>query len=210
MTALAAVLLVLTGCCVAIDWWAVAGDRRGPELAFKPAALVALIGVALAIEPADTAVRWWFVAALVLCLAGDVFLLFERFFVPGLVAFLVGHLCYIAGFWVGGLEATTAVVGVLAVAAALVGVAPGIVRGVRSSDEPGLLVPVMAYMAVISVMVVGAFGSAIAWAILGASLFYASDALIAWGRFVDERSWGRMAVIVTYHLGQVALVLSLV
>lgn len=209
MTGVAGFLLALTGCCAVIDWWAVAGSRRTVELAFKPATLVALTATAIALDPADPAVRWWFVAALVFCLAGDVFLLFERWFVPGLVAFLVGHLCYIAGFWIGDLEATTAVVGALAVGAALVAVAPGILRGVRR-EEPGLLVPVIAYMAVISVMVVGAFGSAIGWAIIGASSFYASDALIAWGKFVEERSWGRMAVIVTYHLGQIALVLSLV
>jgi uncharacterized membrane protein YhhN len=46
--------------------------------------------------------------------------------------------------------------------------------------------------------------------ILGASLFYASDALIAWNRFVRETPHARLTVMVTYHLGQVGLVLSLV
>jgi hypothetical protein len=46
--------------------------------------------------------------------------------------------------------------------------------------------------------------------ILGASLFYVSDALIAWNRFIGETRHGRLAIIVTYHLGQVGLVLSLV
>ena len=41
-------------------------------------------------------------------------------------------------------------------------------------------------------------------------LFYASDALIGWGRFVEARPWGDLAVMVTYHLGQVLLVLFLV
>lgn len=210
MTGPAVALLALAAVLAALDWWAVAQRRRTAELALKPATLVALISAALVLDPSDPAVRAWFVAALALCLAGDVFLLFERFFVPGLVAFLVGHVCYIAGFWVGGLEATTAVVGVLGVGAALVAIGPGIVAGVRASDEPGLVVPVVAYMAVISAMVVAAFGSAAAWAIFGAVLFYTSDALIAWGRFVEEASWGRVAVIITYHLAQVALVLSLV
>jgi len=59
-------------------------------------------------------------------------------------------------------------------------------------------------------MVVCATGWGNAWAVAGAWLFFASDALIAEDRFVHPRSWGRTAVIVTYHLGQLGLVLSLV
>ena len=44
----------------------------------------------------------------------------------------------------------------------------------------------------------------------GAALFYASDALIGWERFVEARDGGHLAVMVTYHLGQILLVLSLV
>ena len=44
----------------------------------------------------------------------------------------------------------------------------------------------------------------------GATLFYASDALIAWNKFVREHGWGRLAIIVTYHVGQILLVLSLI
>jgi uncharacterized membrane protein YhhN len=44
---------------------------------------------------------------------------------------------------------------------------------------------------------------------VGAVLFYASDALIAWNRFVQPRPWMPLAIIVTYHVGQAALVLSL-
>jgi hypothetical protein len=37
-----------------------------------------------------------------------------------------------------------------------------------------------------------------------------SDSLIGWTRFVRAHSWGPLAIIVTYHLGQAALVVSLV
>ena len=54
--------------------------------------------MALALDPFDSAVRAWFVAALVLCLAGDVFLMLPKdLFVAGLASFLLGHLCYVAG-----------------------------------------------------------------------------------------------------------------
>ena len=62
----------------------------------------------------------------------------------------------------------------------------------------------------ISGMVVAAFGRASVAAVTGALLFYASDATLAWNRFVEGRRRGRLAVMVTYHLGQLGLVLSLV
>ena len=45
---------------------------------------------------------------------------------------------------------------------------------------------------------------------MGAGLFYVSDALIAWNRFVRETPHAHVSIMVTYHLAQVASVLSLV
>jgi uncharacterized membrane protein YhhN len=83
-----------------VNWWSrLDGGRRRAELWSKPLALIALIAVALALHPADQLVRAWFVIALVCSLAGDVFLLYgDRYFVPGLVSFLLAHLAYTFGF----------------------------------------------------------------------------------------------------------------
>jgi uncharacterized membrane protein YhhN len=70
--------------------------------------------------------------------------------------------------------------------------------------------PVGAYMLVISAMVASAVGTGLALAVAGAVLFYVSDALIAWTRFVHDLPHGRLAVITTYHVAQALLVLSLV
>jgi uncharacterized membrane protein YhhN len=64
-------------------------------------------------------------------------------------------------------------------------------------------------MFVISAMVASAIGTMQPAAILGASLFYASDALIAWNRFIGNTRRGGLVIMVTYHLGQLLLVLSL-
>lgn len=211
MTAAAAGLLLLTVVVAAVDWFAVHTGNRPIEYVAKPATMVALIGAALALDPADDTARAWFVAALVLSLAGDVFLMLPRdLFVPGLASFLLGHLAYIAGLW--STDTTTAGLAVGAAAVALLAPWLGrrILSAIRRSDEPELMAPVSVYIVVISAMVVsaGASGSAIAFA--GALSFYASDALIAWNRFITTYSWGRVAIMVTYHLAQVGLVLSLV
>jgi uncharacterized membrane protein YhhN len=107
---------------------------------------------------------------------------------------------------IGGLPAT---LGVGLVIGLLLTVGRTVVGGVRRA-APEMLVPVIAYIGVISVMVISAIGTGNPWAIAGGLLFYASDALIAWNRFLEPQPWGRLAIIVTYHLGQIGLVLSLV
>jgi uncharacterized membrane protein YhhN len=203
-------LLALAAVAAIADWVAVArGDRRAEYLA-KPLTLVALVAVAVALDPQDGAVRAWFVVALVASLAGDVLLMLPQDrFVAGLAAFLVAHLAYVGGLVASGLDVAWLLLGVAAVAVAVGGIAPPLVRGVRRAS-PEMAAPVIAYMAVISAMVVCAVGTGDGVAAAGAVLFYASDALIGLTRFVAPHPRGPLAVMVTYHLGQALLVLSLV
>jgi uncharacterized membrane protein YhhN len=205
-------LLALTLVVAAADWVAVGTDRRRLEHVLKPATMVALIGLALSLAVDEPAARWCFVGALAFSLVGDVFLMLEdrhRWFPFGLGAFLVAHLAYVPGLWILGVSTPGLVVGSVLVAIALAVLAPRIVGAVRES-QPVLRAPVVAYMAVISLMVVSAVGTTMALAVVGAFLFYASDALIAWTAFVRDVRHGRTAIMVTYHLGQILLVLALV
>jgi uncharacterized membrane protein YhhN len=206
----AVALLVAALLVAVVDWWAVATDRRTVEYVAKPATMLVLIAAALAVDPADGTQRAWFVAALVLSLVGDVFLMLPHdLFVPGLASFLLGHVAYVVGLWSGDTSTAGFLVGVAIIAVALPLLGGRIVRAVRAGDEPELLGPVSAYILVISAMVVSAGASGQVVALAGALSFYASDALIAWGRFVREVPRGRVAVMVTYHLAQGALVASL-
>ena len=97
---------------------------------------------------------------------------------------------------------------VVAVVAALV-VGRRIVDGAAAADR-ALRIPVIAYMGAISAMVTFAFGTAVFFAIVGALLFFISDAVLGWTRFVSQFSRSRQLVMVTYHLGQMGLVLALI
>ena len=210
MTGPAAALLAVTAVAAVIDWWAVARDRRRVEYVFKPLTLVALTATALALDPGDPAVRAWFVVALVLSLAGDVLLMVPPdLFVPGLAAFLLAHVAYVVGLALAGVTPAAVLVGVAVVGVAFVAVGVPLLRGARRA-EPALVPPVLAYMVVISAMLATAAGTGQALAVAGACLFYLSDALIGWGRFVTAHDRGRLAVMVTYHAGQTLLVLSLI
>ena len=209
MTAVAFLLLTFTLVIAVVDWIAVHEERRGLEYVAKPLTMVALLAVALAIEPHSDAVRWCFVVALVCSLAGDVFLMLPKdLFVAGLASFLLGHVAYVVGMLIDGVAPVRFVVGVLIVLVVLAFLGTIILRNVRQK-EPKLAGPVVAYMAVISAMVASAIGTGRWFAILGACLFYASDALIAWTRFVGDVDRSRLLIMVTYHLGQIGLVLSL-
>ena len=212
VTATAALLLALTLAVAAGDWVAVALGNKALEYVCKPLTMVVLIAATLALDPTNATARGCFVVALVLSLAGDVFLMLpdEKLFVFGLGSFLAGHIAYIVGLWVGGVSRAALLVGVLLVLVAVATLGVRIVRGVRNGEHPELTGPVVAYLVVISVMVASAVGRTNAFAIVGAVLFYASDAMIAWTRFIEDKPWGKLAIIVTYHLGQIGLVLSLV
>lgn len=211
MTALASALLAAALVVAALDWFAVARGEQRLEYVMKPLTMVVLIGVAMALDDVDGTARTWFVVALACSLAGDVFLMLPRdLFVPGLASFLVGHLAYIVGLQSFDHTAAGLAVGLVVVLLAIPILGLRIANAVRSGEEPELLAPVVAYMAVISAMVVSASATGNLVAIAGAVSFYASDALIAWTRFIEDFPQGRVAVIVTYHLAQVGLVLSLV
>jgi uncharacterized membrane protein YhhN len=210
MTGAAFLLLALALVVAAADWLAVVRDNKPLEYLCKPLTMVVLIAATLALDVDDTTVQTWFLVALVLCLLGDVFLMLPQdLFVFGLASFLLGHIAYIVGMHVDGIDQGRFLVGVVLVLAALAVIGTRILRGVRAGDEPELTGPVLAYMSVISVMVASAIGTGHVAAVAGAASFYASDALIAWNRFLRETRHGRLAIMVTYHLAQVGLVLSL-
>jgi uncharacterized membrane protein YhhN len=203
-------LLALAMAAAFFDWVAVHQEEKGLEYLCKPLTLALLVGCAVALDPVDDTVRAWFVAALVLSLAGDVFLMLPKdLFVFGLGSFLLGHIAYIVGMHVDGVDGGRFLVGIVIVMALLAVIGTAILRGVRAGPDPKLAGPVVAYMFVISAMVASAIGVGHVSGVAGAASFYASDALIAWNRFIRETRYGRLAIMVTYHLAQMALVLSL-
>ncbi len=207
-------LIAATLVVAAADWWAVSADRRSLEYLLKPLTMVVLIAAAVSLPEAEltdgsATARWMFVAALVCSLAGDVFLMLdEKLFIGGLIAFLLGHVMYIIGLLQLDITPPLLMVGTLLVLVAAAVIGSRVVRGAQEQDAR-LGVPVAIYMAVISFMVVAAIGTALPFAIAGALLFYASDGVLGWNRFVEKLPHGRLIVMTTYHLGQVGLVLAL-
>jgi uncharacterized membrane protein YhhN len=211
VTATAIGALVVAGVFALANWVAKARDDKRLEYVAKPLTLAALVVAAATLDPTNEAQRWWFVAALVFSLVGDVFLMLPGDqFVAGLSAFLVGHVCYVVGFWLDPPDALAVLVAAVVVLAFVAPLALRVIRALRGSDERDLVAPVAVYIAVITVMVVSAVASGDALAAIGAALFATSDSMIALDRFVKPFAAAPLAIMVTYHVGQALLVVSLV
>jgi uncharacterized membrane protein YhhN len=204
-----------------VDWLAVARERRNLELIFKPATLLAvLVGAWLLTRgPHDAWQARFFLPGLASSLLGDILLLFrgKSAFLAGLVAFLVAHVCYIAGF-----SPTMPAGPAFAILIPVAGIGGFLFRelaqGLRKRGEEKMLAPVAIYSVVLSGMLFSAWATLFRpeWGVVrqglaigGASLFFASDAMLAWDRFVASFPLARLWIHLTYHLGQMALAMSI-
>jgi alkylglycerol monooxygenase len=196
----AAALATATSALGAMDW-----HRLLKPLAMLLAiALVVERSRGVAVAPRERALL---VAGLAFSLAGDVLLMFPAYFVPGLVGFLVAHLCYIALFKqrVPWFPSRRALAGTLAYGVAMYAV-------LFAHLGPVLKVAVAAYVIVISLMAAQAIGRATvlrdraALAVAVGSLFFmASDTLLAVNRFALPVPLAPLWVLATYYAAQILI-----
>ena len=175
------------------DW------RLGVWIA-KPIAAAGFVGAALANGALDSAYGQWILAGLVLSFVGDVLLIpreAKSTFFAGLVSFLLGHVAYTGAFAVRGLDPFTTAVAALPVSLASMAALRHLWPHIQARS-PKFQRPVLAYLIVISTMLVcaaGSFGRAADPRILaGAIAFYVSDLAVARQRFVarsfSNKLWG--------------------
>lgn len=147
--------------------------------------------------------------ALACSLAGDVALMFPGYFIPGLLAFLLAHLGYIALLklglaWFPSRGALIAMLGLGALMYAVLWIG-GLPAALR--------VPVAAYTVAIALMAAQAIGRAVllrdpaAWGVaIGAGCFMLSDALLALNKFVAPLPLAPLWVLGTYYAAQILIV----
>jgi uncharacterized membrane protein YhhN len=157
-----------------------------------------------------TGVLW----GLALCMAGDVMLMFpqnRKAFLAGLIFFLLGHVAYAVTFAVlGGFHGGDFVSGLV-----LFVLGAGLFLYMRPHLGK-MQVPVILYILVISFMVnraealfgTGAVTDLQAWMIMaGAVLFYISDVILAYARYVNPFRTNRIS-LAFYYAGQFLIALA--
>jgi uncharacterized membrane protein YhhN len=139
----------------------------------------------------------------------------ERWFLPGLIAFLIAHLLYIALFATGSLG-----MGVLAAeplrgawAALVVVAAGGLLAKLVPAVETAMRLPVAIYGLAIAAMGVAALTLPGYTVAIGATLFIASDAILAIRKYLmaeasPHNAWSAYAVWVLYYAAQIVITLA--
>ena len=187
-----------------------ASPWRWLHWACKPLATILILAVAWRSRwPVSRRYRRWILAGIACSLVGDVLLMLPQDrFVAGLLAFLLGHLCFLTGFL--GDSRFAARPGLL-----LLTLAYGALNLWLLWDAIGapLRLPVIVYVAVLA----GMGGQALvrarvfarrddaqrrsaALAAAGALAFMLSDTLLAWNRFHAPMPLASLWVLSTYYL----------
>ena len=143
-------------------------------------------------------------------LLGDIWLMFPRWFVPGLLSFLLTHLAYSAAFYTG---MSIAGLSFFALPLGLYGI---YVLAILWRGLASLKLAVILYMAAILFMVYQAGERFLALrdiasllALLGSLLFALSDSLLAFDKFKRPLKAAHVLVLASYYLAQWLIGLSL-
>jgi len=214
------VLLGITVALAILDWYA--ADRNLPIEKFtKPGVLIFLLAW-FSSQGGWSGANLPFAMGLVFSLAGDTFLLWEnRFFMPGLVSFLLAHICYIIGFNLSLPPFNLWTVVLIAVVAVIWLRGYTTIRRQMNRDpaNAAMRLPVTVYTLVISLMVLSAvlcltkpdwrFNAALL-ASLGGGMFFLSDFILANEHFGRPFYKSHTIVMVTYHIAQIAIIASVV
>ncbi|HSL44336.1 MAG TPA: lysoplasmalogenase [Anaerolineales bacterium] len=213
--------LILAFISAAIELIAISKNLHNLEYFAKPGVMVFLF-LWLYTTTGLQGHMLWFGIGLVFSLLGDVFLLVpnDRMFIPGLVAFLFTHICYLIGLQEQLLSPTVWSL-MLMVVIVLSGIRllRRIVSAMHAKDRHDLAKPVVFYGLVISLMLAAAMStlSDTIWkagaALLvsaGALLFWISDLMLAWNKFVSPIQGGRILIILAYHLGQIGIIAGVI
>ncbi len=177
------------------------------QFIFKPLAMLAIIS--LVFLNSSSPMNFYqkaILSGLIFSVVGDVFLIKQdRFFVPGLISFLIGHLCFIAAFWSSpNLPSMLIYLAYIAFFLSLLW------------PELGKLkIPVIVYSLVLALMSWMALSQTInhhdhetLFAFLGSIFFVASDSLLAFNKFKKPFPLAHLFILATYFLAQWLIALS--
>ena len=201
-------LTVLASCAALVVFLLL--DLPVPAAGAKLIASSAFVGLAIVSGAWQTTFGKLLLTGLILSWCGDMFLIgnSQTAFLSGLVAFLLAHIAYVIAFIRLGYNRSWT----LAAAVPVTVVAIVVFAWLQPHIPADLDIPVRAYIAVISVMVIFAFGTRGAGGpvliLIGALLFFLSDLSVAALRLVQTDFPNYVWGLPFYYGGQLCLALS--
>ncbi|MGG4103373.1 lysoplasmalogenase [Paenibacillus lautus] len=156
--------------------------------------------------PHRSRIHYLLLAGLFFCMIGDGTLIW---FVVGLSAFLIGHLFYTAGFLGQWHYSAPRLLSIVPIAAYSVWMGIQLVSSLKSNGEQALIIPVIAYIAVISSMLWTAIMTGNRYAMVGSLLFIISDSILSWNMFVADIRYSDIWIMTTYYAAQFLIARSI-
>lgn len=166
----------------------------------KPLPLIFILALAF-LKPAFPPTLW--LAAVLFGLIGDIWLLSEKGFLPGLLSFLLGHIFYIFAFEQQTAGRPFSVAGSLAVTSISALAFAYLAQHLARARRKKYILPVFFYITVTAILLlISLRNPAAPYAIAGVFFFAASDFLLAFNKFVRPTWYVQAAVSVTYFAAQ--------
>lgn len=182
-------------------------DPAEIRLLFKIIPMWLMIGYAcLQLPSYRTRTHYLILAGLFFCMLGDGLLIW---FVVGLSAFLIGHLFYMTGFFSQWRFSVIRFISIIPIGVYAFIMAKQLINALQTSSQDTLILPVLAYIAVISLMLWSAIMTGKLQAIMGSILFVVSDSILSWNMFISDILYSDMLIMTTYYSAQFLIARSL-
>ena len=199
------------GISMAILLWGEYNKSKLLRYIFKPLTILLILYIPILHSQFFWGVNYTslIIAGLFLSMFGDIFLMFsEKYFVPGLIAFLLAHLVYIAAFisvdgihysWIFFIFLITGI----------------IIFKLLNKNLEKLKIPVAIYISTISIMAwqswelylsTGSYGFRLA--ALGTILFLISDFALSVNNFLKPMNFAQFIILPTYFIAQWLIAVS--
>lgn len=191
------VLLILLSVLLLADVYLIAqGDDRSMRIFTKPLLIPLLM---LLYTYKNKTINYLFLVGLIFSFLGDVFLLFNWGFLPGLGSFLTAHVLYVFCFKrMTKKQYYILLLPLILFLISLIGFLYPYLGEMKT--------PVIFYAIVISVMFYFAGTTKNKWLIIGALLFVISDSILSINIFYESSMIREMLVMITYIAAQYFLV----
>lgn len=141
------------------------------------------------------------------CMLADVLIAYS--FILGLATFLLGHLFYLYGFTRAWKFSKIRFSMILFIFLYSFLIGKTLVTTMLENGDNSLVLPVIAYVIVISLMAWAAIMTGNKWAIVGSILFVLSDSILAWNMFVSDVPQSSFFIMSTYYMAQFLIAHSL-
>ena len=186
--------------------FAIPSEPFGVKILFKLIPMWLIIYYAFLQSGLTTKNKKIIIAGLFFCMLGDGLL---HWFIIGLSFFLIGHLIYIAGFlqdWKFSKLRSLSIIPLLAFDFII---GQKLITTLQQTGKEELMIPVMFYIAAISIMAWAAIMTGNKFAIFGSLLFMISDTVLSWNMFIADVPYSHFIIMSTYYTAQYCIASSI-